>query len=196
MRKLLFVLIIILFSSSAIADELDSSNDIWNSSSFIDNAFSGQKPVTDEQFEKTINEIKSRPKKKWFWQKTPPEVKPLSPTPQYSQYQQFNELQAVSDKINHSPTIMISTQVYDDSRNIIEPGYYKMSKKEETDGSYYLVLSQGTTTIARLKASHTNEDFKQSEINFGNAVPVQNKYIRLIYGNIDLTLEAFLEIKH
>lgn len=196
MKKLLLIIFILFVSLPAFADELDSSNDIWNSSTFIDNAFTGQKPVTDEQFEKTIKEIKSRPKKKWFWQKTPPEVKPLSPAPQYSQYQQFNELQSVSDKINHSPTIMISTQVYDDSRNIIEPGYYKMSKREELDGTYALILSQGTTTVAKVKATHTNEDFKQSEINFGNAVPIENKYIRLIYGNIDLNLEAFLEIKH
>lgn len=189
------------FALPAFSEEaLDKSFDAWDATNTFSDPFKGQKQVSDEQFDKTLEAIKEKAKnkKKWFWERKKPEVKPLCPVPQASQdsIKEFSELQAVFDKVQQTPTVMISAPVYDDNGAIIEPGYYKLSNIKGADGNYYFELSQGSTKFASILAHHTEEDFHQREINFSRLDVIEDRYIRIIYGNLDLNLEAYLKIKY
>lgn len=203
MRKILvFLLFIIIFSPIALADDLDATElpsagwDSYNKT--IDNAFDRQKPVTDDLFNKTISDMKARNSKKggWFWNKKKDEIVPLSPIPFKPDTYDNNEMQSVYNKIENTPTIMIPTTVVTDKGVTLSPGFYKLSNKKEADNSYSLILTQGTTLMASISTKHTDEDYEQKEINFYNVIPISDKYLKIIYGTLDLNLEALLEIKN
>lgn len=199
MKKFLLLLFALATTFTiAYSDELDDTINLWNATKEVDNAYYNQKPVTDKQFDELVDKLK-KPKKKW-WQifKKDMDIKPLSPVPEsseVSQFSQFNELQTVYQKIQHSPTIMISAPVETDEGVILAPGFYKLSAAKNKDGTYNLNLSQGAILCASLKAHQTNQDYNQTELNFGSANWINERCIKLIYGNIDLNLEAYLNLK-
>lgn len=200
MRKLLlFILFFVVISPFALADELDSMSTGWDSyNKTVDNAFDRQKPVTDDLFNKTINDIKARnaKKRKWFWSKKKEDIVPLSPVPFKPDTYDNQEMQSVYNKLGHTPTIMIPVNVVTGDGVRLSPGFYKLSNKKEADNSYSLLLTQGTTLMATLPAKSTDEDYEQNEINFSNVIPISDKYLKIIYGTLDLNIEAVLEIKN
>lgn len=199
MRFVCLFLILIMFSPFALADELDSMSSGWDSyNKTIENSFSGQKMITDEQFDKTIKQLKDRNsnKKKWWWSKKNEEIVPLSPVPFKPDTYDNNEMQSVYNKLEHTPTIMIPTNVVTEDGVRLAPGFYKLSNKKMSDNSYSFLLTQGTTLLATLPAKHTNVDYEQHSINFVNVTPISDRYLKVIYGTLDLNLEAILEIKN
>lgn len=202
MRVLLLILLLLAFYPMAHADDmdpLDSMSDSWDAySKTIDKSFDGQKPVTDDTFNKTIENIKAKRSQKHFlfWTKKKQDIKPLSPIPFKPDTYDNSEMQSLYNKIENNPTIMIPTTVITDNDIILQPGYYKLSNKKENDGTYSLLLSQGTTVIATIPAKRSTQDYEQKEINYYNVIPVSDKYLKIIYGNLDLGIETLLEIKN
>lgn len=202
MRVLLLILLLLTFYPMAHADDmdaLDSMSNSWDSySKTIEKSFDGQKPVSDETFNKTIENIKAKRSQKHFlfWTKKKQEIKPLSPIPFKPDAYDNNEMQSLYNKIENNPTIMIPTRVITVNDIILQPGYYKLSNKKESDGTYSLLLTQGATVMATIPAKKSAEDYEQKEINYFNVIPISDKYLKIIYGNIDLSIEALLEIKN
>ena len=194
MRLISILLILFFISSACLADDIDAgeSNSSWDSfGKSIDNSFINTKPVTKELFDKTLENVKSKGKKR---KKNKNEVIPLSPVPfKENQYDQ-SELQSIYNKIDHSPTIMIPTKVITDNNTVLNTGYYKLSNRQVSKNRYNLVFSQGTAVIAECEANQTEEDYKQKDINFVNVIPISDKYIKVIYGTMDLNLETYLEV--
>lgn len=195
MRFLLILVAVMCFSPCVFADELDSASSGWDSvnTGKIENALYQQKPVTDQQFEKTLTELKERKKRKGFWARK--EGKPLNESMIPPADSQNSEIQSVLDMINHSPTIMIPTTVIDDEGSTVPSGFYKLSTKKLDNQQYLLLLTQGTKLVAKVEARQTEEDLAQNEINFGRAIIVSDSKIKLIYGNLDLNLEGYLYVK-
>lgn len=199
MRKLFGILILILAvamsNNFVLSDDLDptsSSGGDWSSfDKTINNSFSGQKAVTDEQFNKTLEEIKAR---RGGRKRKKKEINSLSPVPYKTDTYSNNEMQSLYNKLQNTPTIMIPTSVVTEEGTKITAGYYKLTNKKIND-NYIFELTQGNTTIADIQAKQTNEDFHQQDINFVDVSPISQKYLRIIYGTVDLNLEAYLEIE-
>ena len=194
MRILILILLLLFVTPMCKAEGADSMSGTWDSfGKTIDGSFNNVKPVTDELFNKTIEEIKSRGKKNKKKKKN--EIIPLSPVPHKTDIYDNNEMQSLYNKLQHTPTIMIPTNVITDNGTLMPTGYYKLSNKKSPDNKYYLVFSQGNSQIAENHAIQTEEDYKQKDINFVDVIPISDNYIKVIYGTIDLNLETILEIK-
>src|SRR5574344_1085645 len=107
MKKLLTIFFILTLALPAFSEEaLDKAFDAWDATNTFSDPFKGQKQISDEQFDKTLEAIKERAKnkKKWFWQRKKPEVKPFCPVPQASEgsIKEFSELQAVFNKVQQT----------------------------------------------------------------------------------------------
>lgn len=195
MRVIFLICAILLLFLPAIADELDSASNTWDSinSQQIENPFFRQKPVTDQQFEKTINEIKNRNKRTGWWIFKKKEEKPLSDSVIPPSEFQYNELQPIFNAVKYTTTVMIPTNVVNSEGQIIPTGFYKLSLQKQEPEKYYLLLSQGTKLIARVEAHKTDENFSEYEMSTAKALLLQDK-IKLIYANVDLNLEGYLDI--
>ncbi len=191
MRIIFILLLLIIFSPICLADDSDAVGGWDTYGKDIDKAFTNTKPVTKELFDKTIQDIKARKNKK----KKKNEITPLSPIPFKEDTYDQNEMQSLYKKMDHTPTIMIPTDSIADNGAILHAGYYKLSNQKGAGNKYYLVFSQGNSTIARNEANQTEEDYNQKDINFVDVIPISDKYLKIIYGTIDLNLETFLEIK-
>lgn len=197
LKKLTIILGLLIFiSASVLADELDDAMDIWNTTNNKEDNFSGQKMITDEQFDKTLENIKqndrNKKRKKW-WQRKAPEINPLCPIPETAEMFQSTELDTVVKKMEYFPTIMLPVRVETSNGEILNPGFYKMTH-EKINNYDYIILSQDAKYTYRLPATHTNEDYKQTELNFGQAITTNDNRIKFIFGNVDINVESYANI--
>lgn len=209
MRYLIVVFFFICFvfqglSLSVLADDdLDSLNDTWDSvnTNKIDNAIMQQKPVSDEEFNKTVQQLREQRKKKkfkFFWQSsdegqplTKPSFMPKNAPPEVD----TNDFMSVQDIVKTTPTIMIPTDVITEYGSIVSAGFYKLSIQKIQDDIYNLLLIQGPNVVAKVNAYKTDEEFSPNELNFAKALLLKDR-IKLIYGSLDLNLEGYLKVKN
>lgn len=198
MKKILLIVItFVLLCPIVSADELDDAMDMWSADKSNDTTFTGQKMITDEQFDKTVDKIKQKErdnKRKKWWQRKAPEINPLCPVPETQNMFQSTELDNVKTTINLTPTIMIPTTVETSVGEIIEPGFYIMSYSKE-GGTNYLNLSQTPRITYKIPAQNAQEEDNSNDLNYGKAINLDNGYIKLIYGNVDVNIEAYLHVK-
>lgn len=198
MKKfILIALILHLFCPFVFADELDEAMDMWSAGQ-NDSSFTGQKMITDEQFDKTVDKLKQKErdnKRKKWWQRKAPEIKPLCPVPETQNMFQSTELDSVQKNINITPTIMIPAEVETPYGETIEPGFYKMSYSNE-NGINYLTLTQNAKTTYKIPAQNAQEEYETTDLNYGKAITLNNNDIKLIYGNVDVSIEVYLRVKN
>ncbi len=176
----------------ASADELDPGG--WDSiDATAEKGFEGQKPITDAQFNKTIKQIQER---KGGKKKKKNEITPLSPVPYKNNPYDNNEMQSLYNNLTTTPTVMFSSFVIAPDGTVLSPGYYKLTNKQINRDEYIFELSQGSQIFAKVPARQTVEDFNEDKINFFKVSNVDDKYMRIIYGTMDLNLEGRLYIKN
>ncbi len=169
-----------------------AEDDFWDEPMKIDAAAkSQQKAVTDQEFNKVINFFNKKKKKQE--EKKKPKGQPIGP--------QIPEGAAVPDsnsfKVTYEayPTVMIPVTLVTEERVEIPPGFYRiLSVKKDND--FYLNFYQGNSIIAKIRAINTGNDYNQKSLNYAKVMPVEgNRYMNVIYGDIDCNIEAQLEIK-
>ncbi len=189
-----FILILSLFffampSFASLDDNLDYD--------FINNAFQGQKPVTNQEFENVMKQYE-KPKEGFFTKvyKFFDKDKVKYDEAFKTRYESpDNQPLRIKDIPEEKPTVLISTNAVDSFGNIVAAGYYQVLFKEE-EGKYYIELLQGANNkIAKLKAKKIDEDECAETIVYGRAQALDNGYIKVIYSNLDLTLLGFLKVK-
>ncbi len=190
--KLLPVFILFMLFQSVVSAD-DDKNNIWNNqnTAVFNKGFENQKAVSDNKLKKTVEQIKERSltkKQKKFKE----QFKPLSPNYDEEHFKNFVQENYPDPKSQNSHTIMIPLNVYSETGTMIPAGYYKLSCRKEADNKYSLELSQGTKLIISIPAVQTKQDLEQNSINFCNAEIIENNRLRLMYGNIDLNLVAYL----
>ena len=77
----------------------------------------------------------------------------------------------------------------------IEPGYYRILSVKTEDNLFYLNFYQGNQLIAKIRAYEVNTDHNQKSINYAKIIPVDDRYINVIYGDIDCNIETRVDIK-
>ncbi len=104
------------------------------------------------------------------------------------------EFSALQDIVNHKGTIMIPTYCVTDAGEEIAPGHYTLEYVVDDSGVDWLVLSQGVLQVAKIAPKKSNAAQDETTINYAYAVGKNNK-ITLLYGNIDIAVEATLYIE-
>ncbi len=163
---------------------------------FIDNAFSNPNPTTNKQFEEVMQRFEKEPnglfyKMKRFFNRNNPEydknLKKMYENPN-------NQPARIKDVPQNKPTVTIGADFYDSSGNVQQAGHYQVDYKEN-DGKYTISLLQGQTRVAEIKAIPYEDDWETPAVVYSRAVMVQDDLIRIIYANIDLTIQGYVRLK-
>lgn len=191
MKRILLLTSLICFSAFTLPAIADDS-DFWDEPMKIDSeAKNQQKAVTDQEFEKVMKMFEKKKKKKE--EKNKPKGAPIGP--------QMSEDMPMPDNNNSFkvtyedyPTVMIPVTLINYDFREITPGFYRILSVKK-DNEYYINFYQGNCLVAKVPAIETGNDHNQKSLNYAKVIPVNDKYMDIIYGDIDCNIEARVEIK-
>lgn len=156
----------------------DSMKDTYG----VENAFSGQKPITDEEFQKTLNKLKAK------------QNKGKNKTFKGKSFNQDNDNEHIDETAAKTTILSVPLRLVNGDGTEIPVGHYKIvGVKEKND--VYLDFYQSSIRVARVPAIETNNDFKEKEINFVKLMPYNAQRVEVIYGSIDFNAYTFIRIR-
>jgi len=187
MKKFLLIIFGIFLSTqlAVFSDDFSTSGDMWDN--FGDQNTYGQKPVTDEEFEKALK--KKKTKKNFFGK----EIKNKN-IPKGEEFRQSNETSFITEVPKELPVVLIPVELVIDEYTIVPIGHYQI-KADKKDGEVWIKLYQSGALMAQIKANETNDDFSQETVNFANWLEHGRDKIRIIYGSLDFNAYADVFIK-
>lgn len=152
----------------------------------VDDAFAGQKPVTDEEFQKTLDKLKA--KKEKGKRKKGKEFKGKS-------FEEENNNGYLGETAEKNLLLSVPLFLINGDGIEIPMGHYKIEGKK-VDDKVYLDFYQSSTLIARVPAIETQNDFNQTAVNFVKLLPYNTQRVKVIYGSIDFNAYTFIKIKN
>lgn len=186
MKKILIVLMIsVLIHALPVCADDDAGyggiGDSMKDTYGVENAFNGQKPITDEEFQKTLNRLKAKQNK----------GKKLFKGKNVNEENSGTYLDETTAKVT---VLSVPLDLINGDGSEIPIGHYKIVGKKEK-GNIYLDFYQSSLLVARVPAIETNNDFKESNINFVKLIPYNAQRVEVIYGSIDFNAYTFIRIK-
>lgn len=151
------------------------------------------KYFSDKDYQKAINQYKNHGQKQKK-QKAKDKKVTTSINIENSDITENPEFSALQNIINHKGTIMIPTYCITDAGEEISPGHYTMEYIVDSTGTDWLILSQGTQQIAKIAPEKSNAAENETTINYAYAIGKNNR-ITLLYGNMDIAVEATLYVE-
>lgn len=191
MKKFLILIIAIFLTSTgaAIADDVDTpaTGDLWDNWQ-TDQNFYGNKSVTDEEFDKAVEQLDAK-KNKW---KKRAEKKKL---PKGEEFRQSNESEML--KTNHGeqaslPVLCLPFEIII-GENKIPIGHYQL-KCEKVDGQLVIKFYQAHYVIAQIPAVETEDDFGEESILFAKWIAEDDNKVKIIYGSLEYNAYAIVEV--
>ena len=173
--KRFFVLLLLFFIG--INEICFAEGDLWDN--FGDQNVYGQKPVTDQEFEKALESKQKKKKNKNI--------------PKGENIQQSNETEIINKKSEELPTLLIPLTLQVHANQTIPIGYYQVVGEKKED-KINLKLYQSHDLIANIPATETNDDFGEKTITFVRLSQYSTKQVRIIFGNIDFNAYAIINI--
>ena len=194
MRRLFIVLAFLICLPTYSSDMIDVD---YN---FIDTAFEGIKPVTDKEFNDTINRLTPQPVDDSFGGK----VKAFLFGRKYgvqapSEIQNKNidtggEVKAIQEIKNGIHFIRIPVSVIADGGNIIPLGDYKIQEKT-VEADKLLVFYQGSKEYGKLKLKPFEDNLKgENDINYARVDIISDDVVRIVYSTLTDTKCAYARI--
>lgn len=185
MKKfLLFIIITAIYITPVFADE---NGDLWNSYDIKDTPQKETKFVSDEDFEKALNQKNSKVNRWKNWlQKTN--------VPRGKEFSQSNETEIINSNQGEDaslPVISLPVELTI-SDCVIPVGHYQV-KGEMIDGKPILNFYQASNLILKLPAIETQDDFDKDEILFVDWVEIDENKLKIIYGSLDFNAYTFVD---
>lgn len=177
MKKFLIIFFIALCAS---VDTAYAEGDLWDN--FGDTNVYGQKPVTDEEFEKALESKKGKPKK--------PKDRLLR---NGEAFQESNETEVLSQMPKELPILLVPVNLEIKKDVILPVGHYQV-KGIKKDGKIYLQLFQSSELLASVPAVETKDDFGEEEINFVRLIGENANQAKIIFGSLDFNAYALVKI--
>ena len=188
-KKIVLFLIISMFALPICAEEVD-----WSKYDNIDNAWDGQKVITNKQFEETMNALEAKKNKKMNRQKEKAirKVKGSSLHDNMDAHKDNIESQTPLEEAEECQVINIPVNFVSNGK-IIDCGFYKVVGEKKDDG-VYLELYQAHNLIAKIKARETQDDFGQEFIQFVKLIPDTDTRMKLIFGSVAFNAYTYINI--
>lgn len=182
-----FILIsCLILAKPVLADDIDSSSegigDLMKQTNIIENAFVGQKKVTDEDFQKALQEVKAKQKKG----KKPKEFKGKN-------FNEENNGGYLKETASKNLILSVPLDLTNGDGTHIPIGHYKIVGKK-VNNEVYLDFYQSSSLIAKVPAIETKSDFDNLELNFVQLIPYNEKRVKVIYGSTDFNAYTFIKI--
>ena len=175
MRTFLTFLFLIIFSTGnfALAD-----GDLWDN--YGDTNVYGQKPVSEEEFQKALESKKGKKKRD-------------KNIPKGESFSQSNETETLTTTTKEPQILLIPLNLKAGEDAVIPPGHYEV-KGERENGKTYLKLYQSHDLIAKLPAVETDNDFGEQTINFVKLLPHGDYHVQIVYGSLDFNAYTVIDI--
>lgn len=182
------IILFLIFSMNVCAYALDSTFDDIDYN-FIDTAFDGIKPVSDKQFNETINKLTPQPvedtfggklKAFLFGRKYGTQTQPNIQV-QDTKADMGGEKKAIEDIKNGIYYIKLLVSIVGEEGKIIPLGNYKIKENNDSE----LVFYQGMQEYGKLKLKSFEDTKKQeNDIAYSRVDIVSDDIIRIVYSTI------------
>jgi len=168
---------------------------------FINRAFDGITPVTNEQFDATINKLTPQPTEDTFGSRLKTflfgrkyGVEP-QPKGQDKQIDFGGEMKAIQDMKNGVYYIKLIVSIFSLNGDIIPVGNYKIQEKKSQDENL-LVFSQGDREYGYLKLRNFQDNNQKDEnaLTYSRIDIVDENIIRIVYSTINSTQCAYAKV--
>ncbi|MBQ2644515.1 hypothetical protein IJG14_02960, partial [bacterium] len=103
------------------------------------------------------------------------------------------EYKILDDIINHKGAIMIPTMCQTSTGQKIYPGHYSLEYSKDQNDNEWLILSQGLSQKIKIATEKSQASADEKTINYAYAIG-KDDVIKLLYGNIDVCVEATLQV--
>lgn len=168
----------IIFSLFLLTGNMAVGEDLWDN--FGDPYSYGQKPVTDEEFEKALESKKKKTKRN-------------KNIPKGSEFHQSNETQFIKEAEEEMPILCVPVGLVVVENKILPVGHYQIDG-EKRDGKTYLKFYQAHFLIAEIPAQETNDDFGQETVHFVKLLEHNENQVKIIFGSIDFNAYSIINI--
>lgn len=183
-KILLLFALILTFSSGCFADDAD----LW--SNFGDINFYNtpkQTAVSDEQFDKTVDNVKEKQKKRGiFSNREPKKMKGES-------YQQSNETEIIRGIDKETPVLRVPYELKALDGSTVPIGHYQAVFEKDEDGFVTMKLYQAHYLIASYPAQETEEDLFDEHINYLTLDDYEGNKVKINYGSMDFNAFAIVD---
>ena len=170
---------LLLLAYLAIVPVLAEDSDSWNTLMKNGSGDGFMKPVTQKEFDSALDQVEKIKKGK-NKKKSPNKMGDVLSTEK-------------PDITRDNPVIRIYNDAFN-SDTIVKVGYYHMKPSIE-DQNYFIVLTQGGKTAAKIKATKVrHSSFCKDEIKCVKIESIENTYLKFFYKDLDLALVGYLHI--
>ena len=154
------------------------ADDMWDN--FGDSNVYGQKPVTQQEFEKALESKKKKSKKK------------DKNVPKGENFSQSNETDMIKETTEELPILLVPVNLKIKEGYVVPVGHYLVEGVKE-DNVVYIKLYQAHDLIAKIPAEETYDDFGEQTISFVKLVPHGDYHVEIRYGGIDFNAYAIID---
>lgn len=187
MKKLIIILSALITFSPVFADEFDSG--LWDNFGDI-NFYNSDKQtaVSDEQFDETVEKVKSKKRKPLFAPKEPKKMKGES-------YQQSNETELIKGINKETPVLRVPYELKTVDGGTLPIGHYQAEFEKDDNGFVTMKLYQAHYMVAQYPAQETEEDLYDEHINYLTLDDFEGNKVKINYGSMDFNAFAIVERK-
>ena len=181
------------FVNCALADDVDlpATGDLWDNYGASQD-FYGQdkKGVSDEEFDKAIEQIKDKQSRGLFGRKK--RNKNIPKGEEFSQSNESDILKNQSD-MNTLPVVSLPVEIIVGD-GALPVGHYQIQGERKGD-NVVLQFYQAHNKFAEIPAIETLDDYGEETITFAKWFPEGDNQIKIIFGSLDFNAYAIVNIK-
>lgn len=189
MKRFFILLFALFFAIPVLADDVDlpASGELWDNWNASQDFYGQDKNVSDEDFDKAIDSLKSKKNKR-------EERLRKKQIPKGEEFSQSNETELINEQADNDSLPVVSLPVeLVVGEDILPVGHYQV--KCEKDGeSFVLKLYQSQYLMAQFPAIETDDDFDEDTITFAKWFAEGEDKIKIIYGSLDYNGYAIIDI--
>lgn len=189
MKRFFVLLFALFFTIPVFADDVDlpASGELWDNWNASQDFYGQDKNVSDEDFDKAIDSLKSKKNKR-------EERLRKKQIPKGEEFSQSNETELINEQADKDSLPVVSLPVeLVVGEDILPVGHYQV--KCEKDGeNFVLKLYQSQYLMAQFPAIETDDDFDEDTITFAKWFAEGEDKIKIIYGSLDYNGYAIIDI--
>lgn len=167
----------------------------WDDYSGLDRAWDGQKSITNQEFEDAINVFEKKKKENEAKQRKK-KIKKISGggTSLHNELNPDNEiteLTSVTKKNEEGHLLNVPVNLVIDEIPL-EKGFYKIIAERDKNNDIYLMFYQSQFFKGKVRASETDNDYGEDNLDFVKLLPYNDSFIKIIYGSLNYNAYAYI----